>query len=321
MIVECELAALGKGDLAEAFKRGAKAVVIKNREIGSLWNRLLENEDEVLPWEARLIDIARNYHGHGDITTSIGDVFYFQPGHHGYIARKMEVSRDRSGEIEVSPPGFFQEGGHYACDAPLIEACCNVVDRIADAIGIAAGDRPSYKVAIQRLKYQKRIDEFDRLADVAANSLGRWGRAGVRIDRNRTGLRGPLRRKGPADFMAFLMLSPTLRKIANAFNGLIPRNPMDESDPGETIVEGAHIDHRYFSLLSGQRANMRTEIYDGKGWQPLPIDLDSIVCLPGTLATRHCGVPATLHRVVHREDAEDTGADRTSNVTLLLGAV
>jgi hypothetical protein len=321
MIVESELDSLKAGDLAKIFNDGAQAVVVKSREIKSLWDQLIENNDEILPWEARLIDIARNYHGHGDITTSLGDVFYFQPGHHGYIARKLEVSRDPAGKAEIFPPRFLQGSGYYAHEARLIEACCRVVDRIAEALGMGTASQPSYKVAIQRLKYQRRSEEFERLADVAANSLGRWGRAGARVDRNRNGLRGPLRRKGPADVMALLMMAPGLRKIGNALNNLMPRNWMDECRPGETVIEGAHIDHRYFSLLCGQRANMRTEIHDGQGWHPLPIGLDAIVCLPGTLATGLCGVPATLHRVIHTDGDMDTGTERSSNVTFLLGAV
>src|SRR3546814_4319533 len=71
--------------------------------------QLLENPQEQLPWEAPLIDIARNYHGHGDITASLGDVYYFQPGHHSYIARKIELARAaEDGSLESRPSTFIQ---------------------------------------------------------------------------------------------------------------------------------------------------------------------------------------------------------------------
>src|SRR3546814_15893237 len=69
--------------LATGFANGAAASVVScNDEVRRLWAQLLENPQEQLPWEAPLIDIARNYHGHGDITAILGDVYYFQPGHH-----------------------------------------------------------------------------------------------------------------------------------------------------------------------------------------------------------------------------------------------
>src|SRR3546814_6284086 len=56
------------GTLATVFANGAAAAVVRcNDEVRRLWAQLLENPQEQIPWEAPLIDIARNYHGHGDI--------------------------------------------------------------------------------------------------------------------------------------------------------------------------------------------------------------------------------------------------------------
>src|SRR3546814_14626209 len=102
VIVELAAEELCHGTLATVFANGAAAAVVRcNDEVRRLWAQLLENPQEQLPWEAPLIDIARNYHGHGDITASLGDVYYFQPGHHSYIARKIELARARSEERRV----------------------------------------------------------------------------------------------------------------------------------------------------------------------------------------------------------------------------
>src|SRR3546814_16390406 len=50
--------------------------------------------------------------------------------------------------------------------------------------------------------------------------------------------------------------------------------------------------------------NVRTEIYAEGSWMELPIGLDSITIIPGTLAQRAFGLPPTLHRVLHRNDDE-----------------
>src|SRR3546814_5161741 len=75
VIVELAAEELCHGTLATVFANGAAAAVVRcNDEVRRLWAQLLENPQEQLPWEAPLIDIARNYHGHGDITASLGDV-------------------------------------------------------------------------------------------------------------------------------------------------------------------------------------------------------------------------------------------------------
>src|SRR3546814_1396304 len=58
------------------------------------------------------------------------------------------------------------------------------------------------------------------------------------------------------------------------------------------------------SDLCGSRQNVRTEIYAEGSWMELPIGLDSITIIPGTLAQRAFGLQPTLHRVLHRNDDE-----------------
>src|SRR3546814_10545760 len=102
VIVELAAEELCHGTLATVFANGAAAAVVRcNDEVRRLWAQLLENPQEQLPWEAPLIDIARNYHGHGDITASLGDVYYFQPGHHSYI-RSEEHTSDLQSLMRIS---------------------------------------------------------------------------------------------------------------------------------------------------------------------------------------------------------------------------
>ncbi len=66
----------------------------------------------------------------------------------------------------------------------------------------------------------------------------------------------------------------------------------------------------------------RPTIYDGKQWEELFVDLDSIAIFPGRPAERRYSLPPTLHRVLQQGGADAPKPDdpRTSNVTLLLGA-
>src|SRR3546814_15189571 len=69
------------------------------------------------------------------------------------------------------------------------------------------------KIAVQRLKYQRSSGDFDRLAAMTGNALGRWGRLGAAIDVCRSKTAGPFRRKGLSDLMAGLMLVPLFRRL------------------------------------------------------------------------------------------------------------
>src|SRR3546814_11176065 len=80
----------------------------------------------------------------------------------------------------------------------------------------------------------------------------------------------------------------------------------DLIDRGERIFEAPHYDLRYFSGLCGSRQNVRTEIYAEGSWMELPIGLDSITIIPGTLAQRAFGLQPTLHREIGRALCRDS---------------
>lgn len=324
MFFEIAFEDLQQGVLAAAFAQGAVAAIIRSRvQVGRLWSRLMEDGDEHLPWEARLIDIARNHHGGGDITKSLGDVFYFQPGQHGYIARKFEISSNEDGVLRIDPPAFVDHGAPYVPRPEAVSTCWELVQRISRSLSVDDPPPKVIKATVQRLKYQARADDFTRLAGMTEHALGRWGRLGFRLDANRRHLCRLLSHKGIADLFSIMLIIPLLRVLARSINRLLSRLDRRVPDRAEQpVIEAAHVDNRYFSALCGSRVNVRTEVRVGGQWHELPIDRWSLAVFPGTLATRRQGLPATRHRVLYEEGDPARLADpRTDNVTLLLGAV
>ena len=124
MITSIGLQDVKAGSLARLFAAGNAAVLIHCPElVSTLWQDLLENDEEQLPWQASLVNIARNYHGSADITASLGDLFYFQPGRHGYIARKMALSQEQeTGRVAARPASFVQDESHYAPSQAVLDA-------------------------------------------------------------------------------------------------------------------------------------------------------------------------------------------------------
>lgn len=331
MIGEIAFEDLMPGVLAAQFLAGKAAVLVRCPDvIAELWQGLMEDEREQLPWQGPLIDIARNYHGCSDITVSLGDLFYFQPGQHGYIARKIALSRSEEDGTLVARPSFFVQGGdRFATREQVLDLCWSIGHRLMTAM--APADAPfvddGYTVAVQRLKYQRSVEDLDRLDALARNSLGRWGRAGFSLDQRRLEAAGPLQRKGVSDAYGIVVQIPALRSMASGLNRIFSRRDQRKHVPdGLRLIEAPHYDHRYFSALCGQRKNIETHIFVNGAWQNLPVSMDTLAILPGSIAADRLGVPHTLHRVVHiggdDESPEHCPADqRGQNVTLLIGTV
>jgi hypothetical protein len=318
---------LTPGVLAAQFVAGKAAVLVRCPDvISELWRGLMEDDEEQLPWQAPLIDIARNYHGCADITVSLGDLFYFQPGQHGYIARKIALTRQGArGTLSVRPSFFVQGDGRFATRQQILELCWSVGDRLMTAMAPPGVTLNDYSVAVQRLKYQQLATDFDQLDSLARNSLGRWGRAGFSLDQRRLEAAGPLQRKGVSDFYGMIVQIPGIRSFARGVNRFFSRrDKRSPMLPGHKLIEAAHYDHRYFSALCGQRKNIETHIFVEGAWYNLPISMDTLAILPGSIAAAKFGVPHTLHRVVHidceNEAPEHLPANgRAQNVTLLIG--
>jgi hypothetical protein len=323
-ILEMSIDELSSGSLRAAFASGAHAVVIYcGAEVKRLWAGLLEDEREQLPWEAPLLDIARNHHGSRHVTSTLGDLYYFQPGEHGYIARKLQLTKSEDGALQVKPDQFWQGPDSFVTPRDTLDHCCDLAARIMDALGPSASQTPAYKVVVQRLKYQASHADFDKLADLARDGLGRWGRVGFNVDRNRQDAAGPFRRKGWSDLFGLFMLSPWLSRLARQGNSWFVRSdPYHRSRLGDRVVEHPHHDARFFTGLCGARDNVRTEAFIDGAWQELPVNLDALTILPGRKAEGLFGLKPTLHRVV-QTSAPVTQANesaRTTNVTLLIGA-
>lgn len=323
-ILEMSVDELSSGSLRAAFTSGAHAVVIYcGAEVKRLWAGLLEDEREQLPWEAPLLDIARNHHGSRHVTSTLGDLYYFQPGEHGYIARKLQLIKSDDGALQVKPDQFWQGPDSFVTPRDTLDRCCDLAAKIMDALGPPTGQTHAYKVVVQRLKYQASQADFDKLADLARDGLGRWGRVGFNVDRNRQDAAGPFRRKGWSDLFGLFMLSPWLSRLARQGNGwFVKSDPYHRSRSGDRVVEHPHYDARFFTGLCGARDNVRTEVLIDDAWQELPINLDALTILPGRKAEVPFGLKATLHRVVQTSTpgTHSNQAARTSNVTLLIGA-
>lgn len=319
---ECDLE---PGALAAQFRDGRLAVLVRCRDLRTrLWNPLLECRDEQLPWEAPLLDIARNHYGCGDITFDLGDLFYFQPGLHGYIARKIELERQEHGDIGAKPPHFVEGAKRFASSPSALEECWLLGERLFRALTPERRQASLLRVAVQRLKYQSAASDFDALSALTSHSLGRWGRLGAKIDLARMSARGGLKKKGPSDLYALVDQIPIFRKASRQLNRLLDRHDARARvAPGERVIEAAHYDYRYFTALCGDRPDMVTQIFANRQWHELPIGLEELAVFPGELAARRFGLAKVLHRVIHRERTPASAGqdERTRNVTLLLGAV
>lgn len=326
MIATIDLQEVTAGSLARLFSAGHVAVMVECPDlVASLWRELLEREEEQLPWQAPLVDMARNYHGCGDITASLGDLFYFQPGRHGYIARKMALAQqEEAGRVAAKPSSFFQSGSSYAPSQEVIDQCWSLGQLLMTAM-IPEGELPGrFEVVVQRLKYQETAADFANLGALARNSMGRWGRAGCALDEQRWNAAGPLSPRGLSDLYGLTMLLPAVRQVAKRVNGLmLRRDPSRRLEPGQRLIEGAHYDYRYLTALCGKRDKTLTQVFAAGKWFDLPIDLTTLAVFPGMMASRAFGLPNVLHRVVHLEGemAADRPRDpRTDDVTLLIGA-
>lgn len=326
MITRIGLHDVTAGSLARLFAAGNAAVLIHCPDlVSTLWRDLLENDEEQLPWQAPLVNIARNYHGSADITASLGDLFYFQPGRHGYIARKMALSREQeAGRVASRPASFVQDEGHYVPGQAILDQCWLLGQRLMAAI-IPDGALPGrFEVAVQRLKYQETAEDFANLGALARNSMGRWGRAGCALDERRWEAAGVFSPRGLSDLYGLVAHIPAMRRLVQRVNEmLLRRDPSRRVASGQRVIEGAHYDYRYLTALCGRRERTLTQVFAGGQWHDLPIDLDTLAVFPGTIASHVLGLPNVLHRVVHLDGKAATAGPRnprTDDVTLLIGA-
>jgi hypothetical protein len=323
-LVEIAVKDLRPGLLGATFSAGCHAVVVRcDGEFRQIWQNLMENPLEQLPWQGSLLDIARNHKGGSELGDQLGDMFHFIPGSLAYIARKFELQYDpTNNRIEATPRTFLQGNSSYSIADKAIELCWQFCERIMLSVVPTDRHAPPWKAVVHRLKYQGNKQDNQQLYALASHSVGKWAQLGCRLDARREETWGPLNRKGLADIFALISLAAPLRPLFDSFNAQFKRYDYQHTVPeGVSIIGKPHYDDRYFSALSGDRSNIATEILVGKNWVHLPIDMDCVVVLPGLLAEKKFGLRPMLHRVIQLDAVNGDGAiDNGQDVTLLFGA-
>lgn len=323
-IIEVTADRLGPGELCRLFHQGAiAAVLVGDPRVRRVWEALVLDATgpgvaDDLPWNASLLEIARNHRAGTDVSDRLGDVVEFFPGAIGYIGRKLELSRDpTTGELSCQPAMFSRRSTTSNPDLSVFPLCWEIVADVMGSVG--DGTANVYRVAVQRLKYEHDLADIIRLYELmGSNFTDRWTRIGRALDTYRRAARGPLKSKYLSNIFAFLCLAPPLRQQLLRLNAMVARSDRVWRTNGETIIGEPHYDSgRYFSGLCGARGNIVTEAYDGHVWHELRIAPDRLVILPGGPAWRKWGIRPTLHRVLHTTRASQSQAH--ANITLLLG--
>ncbi|EQA98515.1 hypothetical protein V475_12760 [Sphingobium baderi LL03] len=319
-IAHVNAADLAPGALGACFHDGAAAVVMTGDPgVASLW-RSFARQNVDLPWQAPLYELSANLRAHDDLTETLGDVFYFKPGRHAYIARKIEICAEGL-DLVARPTTFHGVHGDWTMATELREACWRFAAAVMTAIAPREEKHPPFRAVVQQLKYHESVAGHEALFRMVHNSLGSWGRIGYRLDQRREEMRGPLGRRGVCDALALMSLIPLLRGAIDGLNGAAAHlDPRGNVPAGYKLIIKPHIDTRYFSALCGSRHNLRTEIFVDGQWLPLPISQDDVVIFPGSQAHKAYGIAPTLHRVIQARDAGDMDDAEPSNITLLLGA-
>jgi len=318
-LVDVHIDALQPGWLWHQFQSGVHAVTLETgQSLLKAWNELVAGGNEVLPWLAPLSDIAANHYGTADITLGVGDVFYLQPRMHGYIGRKLVIETSAGGRRRVFPATFRQGEDRVSPSPVAVEECCRIADTIMRSLSPRDGPSKDYRIALQRLKYQPSPSELNDLLDLTHNSLARWSRLGVKIDRNRGELSHRFSGRWVSDALGLLMEMPGGRAIVAGLTRML--DPERAAGPAK-VIERAHVDERYFSAILSDRATVRTEIFANGRWHRLPVGLQRLTILPGSIASRELGIAPALHRVVYSAERRPESINpRSGNVTLLIGA-
>lgn len=323
-IARIDASQLSPGSLGQCFRNGALAIVIEgNGWIPSLWQSMMTNDAE-MPWQASLFDLAANLIPHDHLSEALGDVYFFKPGRHSYIGRKIEIRSDGP-SLHTTPASFRTQHGSWQMSEQMREHCWRFSMTVMKALAPSDAQESQLdgvRAVVQHLRYHDSVDGQRALYTMTHNSLGAWARIGYRLDRRREEMRGPLGRRGISDALALLSLVRPLRAVVNGLNRLAGHFDRQGMVPeGYELLSKAHVDTRYFSALCGSRRNLRTDIFVDGSWEPLPINDTDVVIFPGLRSKLAFGIAPTLHRVLQAKDegAAIEGA-HAANVTILLGA-
>lgn len=324
-IVHLDASDLSPGRLGEYFRAGALAAVVRGNDwIYGLWQSMIAN-DAQMPWRASLFQLAENLMPHDSLSESLGDVYFFKPGRHSYIGRKMEIREEGQG-LSTTPAIFTNPRGNWQMSDQLRGQCWGFSMTVMRALAPADTPPSGVRAVLQHLRYHDSAAGNQALYAMVHNSLGGWARIGYRLDQRREEMRGPLGRRGVSDTLALLSLLRPLRAAVDWLNRLAGRLDERSKVPeGYCLLSKAHVDTRYFSALCGSRCNLRTEIWVDGAWLPLPMNNSDIVIFPGLRARAAYGIEATVHRVLQATEPDGAPSPapllpETANTTILLGA-
>ena len=322
-IAYVDIASLRPGSLYDKFAEGALAVIIDCAgRIKPIWSALLENEEERLPWQGTMRDMASNHYAGSALGGHVGDMFHYTPDRIAYIARKFELSKDGdSANLTPIPEGFRQGKDYFRYSESTINACWEMVEEIMRWLAPAGMHQTNFQAVVHRLKYEHEFNLTQRHFELTKSAIGKWAQLGFDIDRLREQARGPLGYNGISDICAILSLAGPLRRLFERINASLNRADSRRALPeGMRLIGKAHYDGRYFSAMCGARSSIHTQVYDGRQWHEVPMDCNHLLLIPGLQAEKAFRIKPTLHRILHLQAEPNAEIDLPfADVTLLLG--
>lgn len=173
---------------------------------------------------------------------------------------------------------------------------------------------------LERLKYDDNIEDTVKKMDLIMDSCGLWSKIGHEVDHYKGSMVGPFNLKYVRDITALLCLIPITRSLIQALNNLFYISDKKIQVPdGAKLIGIAHTDGRYVTCLFSSRDQIRTEFYDGRTWNELPVLAHTLTIMPGREVPNHYRIRPTTHRVLVA-DSKCSSHSRAMNITFVLGA-
>ena len=318
---------LKAGSLARLFQDGAKAIVLREDDrVKRIWDGLLNTQNgqsvtahQLLhPWEISLIDNARN-HQAGNITT--GDMLRFIRGSIAHTARKFIIYPDKDGQpIKTDPECFWNGNQFVALPEEIGQTAWELMSDILNAVDTDSR-HPYYAAEVDLLKYPNSWLELNQLCDLLQDFGGGWTKLGYKIDcykqiiHDRLGIQI----NHVNNLLALCSLIPGVRPITHRLDWLQFGFQMRDIPEGFRIIGSAHTDgSKVLNALASDRDILRTEIYDGRHWVELQLNLNSLAIFPSNKINRDLGIEPTVHRLLMKNQNTNQVPARP-NITLSLG--